>query len=398
MRHLTLFCLFLLVTSAALANGYATAAFIQPNDLVAFQGFGFALAADGNTIAAGTQQAPYAVYVYFNNNGTWTQQAKLESPAGSLTTRFGTALALEGDTLIAGAGSGTGVAYVYTRANGTWSLSQTLVPAGGSGAGFAGSVLDSVSISGDTLAIGAPAESTDAGNTGSVYVFTRTSGVWSQQARITPSDPLVADFGLSLSLQNDTLLVGAPNTQSATNSRPGTAFVYMRTSGAWSEQARLDPVDDVAFGLYGQDVSFDGNTAVIGAPRPNEAEVFVENNGTWSLQAIIPGPDDSDFATSVKIIGDLLMITAYDDVNTDGVFSGDAFVYTRGGSTWTEQTSLYASPGIDGIPGPAVDKQRFGNLAKMTKAGSQTIFVWGSQTYSTATLPQCGALYTAVLH
>ena len=387
----------LLPCPRAIANGFATAAFIQPSDLVAFQGFGGTVAADGNIIAVGTQRAPFAVYVYVGDNGTWTQQARLTSPTGSLTDRFGSSLAIQGNTLVIGAGSAS-VAYVYELVNGSWIEQAVLAPIGGSGASFGGSSLNSTAISGNTIAVGAPSEPTVLGTTGAVYTFTNANGVWTQEARIVPSDPLVAGFGLTVALQNDTLLIGAPFTQSATISQPGTAFVFKRQSGAWSEQARLDAADPTPFALYGQNVSLDGNTAVIGAQRPDQAEIFVNNNGAWSLQAILQGPDDADYGTSVKIIGDMLLVTAYDDMNRDGVFSGDAFLYTRGGSTWTEQTSLYMSPGIDGIPGPAQVNQRFGNFAAMTKFGSHTIFVLASQTYSNPNLTQCGAIYTAILH
>ena len=379
------------------ANGFANTAFIQPDDLVAFQGFGGAVAADGNVMAIGVQFPPFAVYVYVNDNGAWTEQARLTSPSGSLTERFGSSLAVQGNTLVVGAGN-AGVAYVFTNLNGTWTEQAVLAPTGGSGTSFGGSSLDGMSISGDTIAVGAPAESTPAGNTGSVYVFTNNNGTWTQQQRVVPTDPLVAGFGLSVAVQNDSLLVGAPFTGSTTIFKPGSAFVFARQSGVWNPQARLDPVDQVPAGLYGQCVSLDGNTVVVGAQRPCEAEIFVNNNGTWSLQAIINGPDDSDFGTSVKVIGDLLMVTAYDDLNPSGVQTGDAFIYTRGGSTWTEQPSLYMAPGFNGIPGPGQVEQRFGNFATMTKAGSQTIFVIGSQTYSNPDALRVGAVYTAILH
>jgi hypothetical protein len=381
------------------ANGFASTAFLQPPDVVASQGFGFAVAADGNMFAAGTQFAPYVVYVYTNNNGNWTEQAELISPTGSTSDRFGLSLALQGNRLVVGGVLGNGAAaYVFTNVNGTWLEQAVLVPSGGSGAGFAGSPLNGMSLNGDTLVIGASAESTPAGNTGAVYVFISINGTWTQQQRIVPTDPLVAGFGLSVSLQNDSLLVGAPFTTWPNIFNPGAAFLFNRQSGTWNEQVRFDPVDVVEAGLFGECVSLDGDTVAIGAPRPCEAEIFVSNKGTWALQAIIGGPDDSDFGTSLKVIGDLLMVTAYDDFSPLGVQSGDAFVYTRGGSTWTEQPSLYMAPGVNGIPGPAEDRQRFGNLAAMAKAGSKTIFVFGSQLYSNPNASHVGAVYTATLN
>lgn len=380
------------------ANQFAAGAVIQPSDLVAFQGFGGAVAADGTTMAVGTQKAPYAVYVYAYdvNSAVWTPQAKLTSPGGSLTDRFGSSLAIQGNTMVIGAGSAS-VAYVYTNVNGAWIESAVLSPTGGSGTSFAGSSLNGLWINGDTIAVGAPSEPTAIGQTGSVYVFTETNGVWTQQARITPTDPLVGWFGVTIALQNDTLLVGAPLTNSAALFEPGAAFVFTRQNGVWSEQARLDPIDVVEGGLYGLCVALDGNTAVVGAQQPSEAEVFVGNNGTWALQQIVHGPDDSDFGTGVRIIGDLMVVTSYEDVGPLGFQSGTAHLFTRGGSTWTEQLQLLMAPGVDGIPGPAQNKQRFGNFIAMTKAGSQTLFVLASQTYSTADAAQVGAVYTATL-
>jgi FG-GAP repeat protein len=383
--------------SRAEANGFAHTAFVQPNDLIAQEGFGQTVAADGNIMAVSTQQAPFVVYVYVNNNGTWTQQARLTSPSGIPNDGFGSSLALQGNTLVVG-DRGAHAAYIYSNVNGVWTNQAALFPTGGSGASFGGSPINGMSISGNTIAVGAPSETTPAGTTGSVYVFTNTNGVWSQEDRLVPSDPLTAAFGQTVALQNDTLLIGAPLTGSPSLFDPGTAFVFTRQNGVWTQDGRLDSSDPSAAALYGQCVSLDGNTAVVGAQRPNEVHVFVNSNGTWSEQALLNGPDDSDFGTSVKVIGDLLMVTAYDDVSTIGVQSGDAFVFTRGGSTWTAQPDLYMAPGVHNIPGPAQVLQRFGNFATMTKAGSQTIFVMGSQTYSNPNAAHVGAVYTATLN
>ena len=384
------------VPGSARANGFANTSFIQPADLVAFQSFGI-VAADGNVMAVGDFRSPHAVYVYAYDNGTWTQRAKLTSPTGRESDLFGQSLAVQGDTLVVGA-AGAHAAYVYTSTDGQWMLQGTLQPTDGSGISFGGSVTKGIAISGNTVAIGAPAEATPAGNTGSVYVFTYGNGNWSEQARIVPTDPLVAGFGGSVALQGDTLLVGAPASGSAAVFEPGTAFVFARQLGTWSLEARLDPPDPVVFGLYGQCVSLDGNTAVIGAQRPSEAEVFVLNQGAWSLQQIIEGPDDSDFGTSVNVLGDMLMVTAYEDVSPIDFKSGAAHFYTRGGSRWTEHADLLMAPAVNGVAGPVQDGQRFGNFAAMTRAGSQTLFVFGSHNFSYPDIPQLGAVYTATLN
>jgi len=390
-----------LAIAAARANGFSATSFIAPQDLVAFQQFGAAVAASGDVMAVGTAQPPYAVYVYRNANGPWNLQARLTSPTGSTTDRFGSSLALEGGTLVVGAANAR-VAYVFGEVSGAWIEQAVLAPDGGSGASFGGSSLNGMAVSGNTIVVGAPSESNATGNSGSVYVFTNTGGAWTQQARIVPADPGVVAFGTSVALQGDTLAVGAPFSASPAVFNPGTAFVFAREDGAWSQQARLDPVDDVAFGLYGLCVALDGNTVVVGAERPSEAEIFVNDHGTWGLQQILAGDDDSDFGTSVSILGDTVMVTAYEDVSPIGFQSGVAHLYKRGGSTWTERLDLLMAPEVDGIPGPAQDRQRFGNFAAMTRSGSVTRFVFGSPTYSPNFLDPAqralGAVYTATLN
>ncbi len=386
---------------SARANGFAATAFIEPDDLIAFQQFGGTVAVDGDVMAVGTALAPFVVYVYRNVNGVWNLQTRLTSPTGSAADRFGSSLAVQGNTLVVGA-AGAHAAYIYASANGGWSEQAALLPAGGSGASFSGSSLHGIAISGDTIAIGAPSEATDAGNTGAVYVFTNDSGAWAQQARIVPADPLVSGFGTSVAVQGDSLAIGAPFSRSLTVVNPGAAFVFARQDGVWSQQARLDPRDDVPFGLYGLCVSLDGGTVVIGAERPSEAEIFVNDHGTWGLQQIVAGEDDSDFGTSVSVLGDTLMVTAYEEKSPAGFQSGVAHLYKRGGSTWTEQQDLLMAPGVHGFPGPGQDRQRFGNCAAMTRSGSVTRFVFGSPTYSPnfldPTLRAFGGVYTSTLN
>src|SRR5690349_9185924 len=120
-----------------------------------------------------------------------------------------------------------------------------------------------IAFSGDTLVVGAPQEGSNATgvngdqannsapNAGAVYVFTRTGGVWTQQAYLKASNTDANDqFGVSVALSGDTLAVGAMfedsnatgvNGNQADNSAPGAGAVYVftRTGGVWTQQAYL---------------------------------------------------------------------------------------------------------------------------------------------------------------
>lgn len=408
----------------ALANSLNNPTLIQPSGLIGFQQCGTGVAADGTTIATATRTTstlagaaanlPGEVFVYGSVNGQWIQQAELTGD-NILGDRFGASLGLQGNLLVVGApgASGpngqTGAVFLYTRNNGVWTEQGKLFPANVSTPiGFGGGVLGGISIAGNTLAIGAGADS----GTGAVYIFVNTGGTWVQQARITPDDPSAAAFGASISLSGDNLLVGAQESRSSLVPDPGAAFVFTRNNGVWSQQARLDPAFPVAFGNYGESVSLDGTTAVVGAGAANDAYVYLNSSGNWTLQAHLTpadGLDDVDFGTALKVIGDLLLVGAYEDINANGNSTGVAYIYTRGGSTWTEHPDLRMAPGVGNLPGPAQDGERFANYATMTKAGSQTVFVLGvnllnapgfdpSDTSTWAATKALGGIYTATMN
>lgn len=144
--------------------------------------------------------------------GNWaaaTQQAKLTGADGATNDRFGVAVAVDGDTVLVGAftdtvgiNSNQGSAFVFVRSGGTWSQQAKLTAFAGAANDFFGY---GVALSGDTAVIGAYGENS---NRGSAYVFVRSGGVWSQQARLTAFDGIAGDyFGVSAAVSGDTAVV-----------------------------------------------------------------------------------------------------------------------------------------------------------------------------------------------
>ncbi|MGE0246926.1 MAG: choice-of-anchor Q domain-containing protein, partial [Pyrinomonadaceae bacterium] len=145
----------------------------------------------------------------------------------------------------------------------------------------------SVAVSGDTVVVGAPFESSSttgvnstpdegAPSSGAAYVFTRTAGVWSQQAYLKASNTGAGDqFGYSVAVSGDTVVVGAYLEASSTtgvNSTPdegagnsGAAYVFTRTAGVWSQQAYLKASNTGAGDQFGYSVGVSGDTVVVGA-------------------------------------------------------------------------------------------------------------------------------------
>ena len=161
-----------------------------------------------------------------------------------------------------------------------------------------------LSLSGDTLVVGANAESSSAsginGNetnnlafgSGAAYVFTRNGTTWNQQAYLKASNAEIYDgFGTSVSASGDTIVVGAPyefsnamgtNGNQADNSasESGAAYVFTRNGVVWNQQAYLKASNTEAFDTFGSSMALSGDTLVIGAPFEDSSAVGVNGNQT----------------------------------------------------------------------------------------------------------------------
>ncbi|MBV9422122.1 MAG: hypothetical protein JOZ98_04380 [Solirubrobacterales bacterium] len=231
-----------------------------------------------------------------------------------------------------------------------------LIASDESGAGQFGA---SVAVSGDgnTALVGGPA---DNGNVGAAWVFTRSGSTWSQQgAKLTASDEGGAGrFGGSVALSGDgsTALIGG----GADNSGVGAAWVFSRSGSTWSQQgAKLTASDESGAGQFGVAVALsgDGNTALIGGDLDNSAVgaawVFTRSGSTWSQQgAKLTGTGESgpsEFGLSVALSGDgntALIGGAFDDLAV-----GAAWVFTRSGSTWSQQGAKLTGTDEIGVGG-----------------------------------------------
>ncbi len=199
------------------------------------------------------------------------QTTRLEAGDGVAEDYFGAAVAISGDTAIVGAprndigaDADQGAAYVFVRSGGTWTQQDKLRAATGTVGDFFGG---SVAISGDTVIVGAYFNDVGANaNQGSVYIFTRSAGVWTQQEKLTAGDGAANDlFGFSVAIDGDTAIIGAHLADAGMNVNQGAAYFFTRSDGAWSQTQKLAASDAAAGDLFGFSVALDAETAVIGA-------------------------------------------------------------------------------------------------------------------------------------
>ena len=301
-----------------------------------------------------------SAYVFVRNgSGVWTQQAKLLPDDGATEDGFGWSVSISGDTTVIGAygnddnGENSGSAYVFVRnGSGIWTQQAKLLPGDGAEDDYFGSP---VFIFADTAVIGAPYDDDNDGNSGSAYVFVRNgSGVWTQQAKLLPDDGVSGDyFGRSVFLSGDTAVIGAYGDDD-NGYYSGSAYVFVRNgSGIWTQQAKLLPDEGADYDYFGRSVSVSDNTAVIGADGDGgnngwlsgSAYVFVRNgSGVWTKQAkLLPddGTDYDRFGVSVSVSGDTAVIGACGSDVTNGYRYGSAYIFVRNGSgVWTQQAKL----------------------------------------------------------
>jgi hypothetical protein len=254
-------------------------------------GQGFAVSIYQDTIVVGGFSDDTnigAVWVFTRDNGVWTQQgSKLVGTGAVGQASQGFAVSIYQDTIVVG-GSGDntniGATWVFTRTNGVWTQQGSkLIGTGAVGPASQGSL---VSVYQDTLAVGGPGDDTDIGAT---WVFTRVSGVWTQQGTKLIGTGAVgpAHQGQAVSVYQDTLVIGGYNDDSGI----GAVWVYLRESGVWTQQgSKLIGTGAVGPAGQGRSVSVYQDTLVSGGFEDDSGTgaiwVFKRYNNIWTQQGL----------------------------------------------------------------------------------------------------------------
>ena len=324
--------------------------------------FGYSIDISGDTIVAAayledtTASGAGSAYIFTRSGTTWSQQAKIQASDAGAGDNFGKFVAIDGDTMVTGAhyedttADDAGAAYVFTRSGTTWSQQAKLQA---SDAAYRDYLGFSVAIDGDTIVVGAFGEDTGADSAGAAYVFTRSGTTWSQQAKLQASDAQASDqFAReAISISGDTIVVGAYREDTG-GSDAGSAYVFIRSGTSWSQQAKLQASDAAAGDRFGAAVSISSDTIVAGASLEDTAGtdtgsvyVFTRSGTSWSQQAKLVAGNPSgldEFGKSVDIDGDTVIIGATKE-DTGIQDTGAAYIFTRSGTTWSEQKLLKGS-------------------------------------------------------
>ena len=265
----------------------------------------------------------------------------------------------------------------------------------------------SISNDGNTVVVGEPYgdDSAIKTETGKAFIFTRILTGWSQKAVL--SDPLLftgAMFGQSVAMSGDgeTCAVGCPvdkNSFGQTGAGSVYVFVLDKTSGLWTKQTRLLPVDINALNAnsgVSVALSDDGNILAVGSNYNNWAGVgavgtvsIYERTGTsWVLKDTLhPNTFVASlyFGTSVALSSDgaVVAVGANNDTQTAGT-NGAVYIFTRAGDLWSQTTKL-----VNTVSGTS---EQFGERVALSGDG-KTCVVGAKNFLNTAQNQHNGAVY-----
>lgn len=301
----------------------------------------------------------------------WGQTKTLTSPHGNLDVGFAQSISIEGETVVFGSpqdfedenDDGRGAAYIFGRHVGgenNWGLIKRIIASDGVASDSFGS---SVAMSGDRIIVGSPGDDIGANaDQGSAYVFERNSGGadnWGQVDKIIAAGGIAQDrFGSSIALDGNTTIAGAPGLNFAGNTARGSAFVFVRTTNAWTQEAHPLPVNCTVLAFFGFSVAISGDTAVVGSPvddvgsNADQGALYIfkrDAGGTdnWGLVRNVTASDGSSgdrLGWSVALSGNTIVAGAF----LDDLDQGSAYVFDRnsgGPDNWGEIKKLLASDG-----------------------------------------------------
>jgi hypothetical protein len=446
-------------------NAWVQQAYLKASNAEEGDLFGISVAVSGNTVVVGasdeagdvnsTMTAPNnnesdagAVYVFTRAGTTWSQQAYLKAFNAEHLNKFGKSVAIDGNTIAVGtpgddgdanssminpntSANYSGAVHVFDRTGTTWTQTAYLKA---SNAEPFDSLGDSVSMDGDTVVAGAIGESGDASSSintpnnaailaGAAYVFLRDGSTWSQEGYLKAHNAGIDDqFGSAVDIDDDTIVVGSGledgdinSTMVASNNNAvdaGAAYVFVRDSGTWTQQAYLkagNADEEDMFGGWGMKyaVAVSGDHVVVGARTedgdanstmaspndngisPGAAYVFSRVDDEWLQRDYLKSDNIANydyFGTAVAMDQDHIVVTA---TGEDGDANSTAALpnnnTTEAGAVYVFKGMYYIGGQVFGLP--------IGGPLELTRDGSELITVTHNGSYEFPTAIQSNNIY-----
>ena len=378
---------------------------LYANDPVSQDKFGYSAAISSNGIhlligaANGTNSGIRTgkVYYFKKINGNWVQIAKFTPSEAALSDNFGISVSLNavGDYALIGAYNRSeggvnnrGVVYIYTRVNDTWTQQNKILASDAAFQDYFGCAVSLNSTA--TVALISAYSDDDNGltNTGSVYYYTRSGTVWTQQQKFYAGDPKAnACFGESIAMNKDGTLAYISSRDTVKGTGAGAVYIFRRSGDVWTQQQKLTPDYIKEADYFGSSVAMnaDGTYVAIGAGDDDEAGdnfggVYVysypsrialsQSKESFSLQGFLTDPEGKTndyYGRGVALSEDGAWAAVGAELRDDNALanSGCVYIYKRKGQTWIKSATLYANP--------MAESGAFGWAVALDATGSQLL-------------------------
>ena len=341
----------------AFENGnWITVAKLTASNGLAADYFGWSVSISGDNVVVGAfgtklsgQSNSGSAYIFVKPLDGWadmTETATIEAADKAWYDTFGSAVSISGDNIVVGAsrdqdnGNNSGSAYVFTKPASGWiNMTHTAKLLSSNG-----TVNDdfghAVNIYGDDIVVGAHFRGISNDSLRTAYVFSKPLNGWAdmtQTAKLTTSDGITdSDFGVSVSIFEDNIVVGGPSNTAST------AYVYQKPVSGWADMtqtARLTASDAIYYDLFARSVSISADHIIVGASRDddnfaNSGSVYVFNKPVsgWvdmtQTSKFAPSFIHSSFGfgNTVDISGDNIVVNANFD-SDNGIDAGAVYLF-----------------------------------------------------------------------
>jgi hypothetical protein len=279
---------------------------IDPATPKEYWGFGDSVALDGKTAMFGESPLDNtSVHVFELADGKWTEKQVLHEADST----FGFNLVVRGDTAMIGSpksGADVGKVHVYRKQDGMWAETQELTASDALDSDFFSISLD---FDGETVVVGAPGNALYPGRHG-VYVYAKSGDQFIEQAHLTYMTDRDLYFGGSVSVSGDTIAIGA-----TFKDGPGEGLIYAHKDGQWALQQSLTQATEERFGgsahVQGDMAWFEGVSAMQGS-----LYVYQRANDVWTQSEKLAVPGDKYGGFVSLAVGGTLLVGVHDSDTT----------------------------------------------------------------------------------
>lgn len=280
-----------------------------------------------------------AAYVYRRIGGTFSEVQKLVSTTVDGGEGFGSSVALDGLSAAVGvpghlqAGDLTGAVETFRLVGGTWMADRTLLASDAADHRSFGS---RVALSGAVLVVSDLTDATLGSLSGAVYVFRDGPSGWVEEQKLVASDGAAGDsFGHSVAVDGDVIVVGSLIDRPAENT--GAVYVFRFDGSHWNEEQKLSPHDGEEGADFGWSVDVEGDRLLVGrmnsvSLQSGAAHLFRDSGAGWvEVTKFIASDgqplDGLGFSVDLGGVQEIVVGAAFADDSVAGQLAGAAYFY-----------------------------------------------------------------------